>query len=451
MTDINQKIFKYLVYYPVVYLRRQNVPYYIKEFEKSQYYPKDKLAGNQLNKLKSLLEYAGKHVEFHKKAFSALSSRVISRLEDIEKFPFTTKSMLKENPDIFINKNYSANLTKKTTGGSTGEPVTILKTADAMARELAATWRGYQWAGIDIGDRQARLWGVPFSSSNQRKARLIDFVTNRRRCSAFSFNENDLDRYTDLLRKFDPVYFYGYVSMLVEYANYFESKKLKPPFNLKCVITTSEVLTEPQRRTLENTFNTRVFNEYGCGELGSVAHECENGAMHIMAENMIVEVVENGRICGAGEQGELVITELNNRAMPLIRYRTGDIASLSPKPCPCGRTLPIIENLYGRAYDMIRNANGRLFHGEFFMYIIEDAKRRNLGIGAFQIIQQEQELFRIRIKPEPGYCKETREFITCRIKEGFSANATVVFEEVAKIERAPSGKMRLIIGLHQAT
>jgi phenylacetate-CoA ligase len=169
--------------------------------------------------------------------------------------------------------------------------------------------------------------------------------------------------------------------------------------------------------------------------------------MHIMGENMIVEVLDGERACKAGEMGELVITELNNRAMPLIRYRIGDMASLSGTPCTCGRSLPVIENIFGRAYDMIKNRNGKIFHGEFFMYIIEDAKRKNLGIGAFQLIQQEQELFKIKIKPEPGYGEETREFITRRIKEGFSADATVVFEEVTKIERASSGKMRLIIGL----
>lgn len=449
MTDINQKFFKYLVYYPAVYFKKQKVPYYIRELEKSQYYSIEKINALQLKKLKSLVEYAGDNLEFHRKAFPRLSDRDISRLEDIEKLPFTTKSMLKNNPGIFINKKLSAGLTQKTTGGSTGEPVTILKTADAMARELAATWRGYHWAGVDIGDRQARFWGVPFSRKDRLRATLIDFVTNRKRCSAFSFTEENLEHYTRLLRRFAPAYFYGYVSMLVEYAEYFNSKKLRPPFSLKCVITTSEVLTEPQRRVLESTFSTRVFNEYGCGELGSVAHECEKGALHIMAENMIVEVVEGERVCKPGEKGELVITELNNRAMPLIRYRTGDIASLSPKTCSCGRHLPVIENLHGRAYDMIRNADGKAFHGEFFMYIIEDAKRKNLGIGAFQIIQQEQELLRIKIKPEPAYNQGTREFITRRIKDGFSSNATVVFEEVAKIERAPSGKMRLIIGLQQ--
>ena len=110
--------------------------------------------------------------------------------------------------------------------------------------------------------------------------------------------------------------------------------------------------------------------------------------MHIMAENMIVEILDGDRVCMPGEIGEIIITELNNYAMPLIRYGTGNYASFSIKKCNCGKTLPIIDNLIGRAYDTIKNKKGNLFHGKFFMYIFGEAKRRNLGIEAFQVIQK---------------------------------------------------------------
>ena len=122
---------------------------------------------------------------------------------------------------------------------------------------------------------------------------------------------------------------------------------------------------DSQRELIKDVFSTRVFNEYGSGELGSVAHECEEGSLHLSAENMIVEVVDGNRPCTAGEMGELVVTELNNYAAPLIRYRTGDFASRSDKKCKCGRGLPVIEHLFGRAYDTLTNFEGKRFHGEF--------------------------------------------------------------------------------------
>ncbi len=144
-----------------------------------------------------------------------------------------------------------------------------------MAWELATTWRGYSWAGIEMGDRQARFWGVPLTERERLRAKLIDFIANRKRCSAFSFGREDMEKYTKRLLSFGPTYFYGYVSMLEAYANFFEQMGKRAPFDPKCIVTTSEVLTEYHRRLFERVFSKRVYNKYGCGELGSVAHECE--------------------------------------------------------------------------------------------------------------------------------------------------------------------------------
>lgn len=445
--DISQLFFKYCIYYPVVYLRCQNVPKYLRELLESQYLEKEELQEIQLKKLQALVRHAKESVPHFQNHLQNIDPESLKRNTDIRQLPFTTKEMLKKNGAQLLSSQRGLFITKKTTGGSTGEPVTIYKSNEAMARELAATWRGYSWAGVDIGDRQGRFWGVPFRPKDKVRAKLIDFITNRRRCSAFSFTVEDMKDYTQILMRFRPKYFYGYVSMLEEYAKYFQAEDSVPPFNLHCIITTSELLTTYHRQLLESVFSTKVYNEYGCGELGSVAHECEKGSMHIMAENMIVEVLDGERNCGPGEVGELVITELNNKAMPLIRYRTGDFAAIGEKRCGCGRTLPTIVNLVGRAYDTVRNSKGRMFHGEFFMYIFEEAKRMKLGAEAFQVLQRDYDDFQIKVVPGPSYCRQTEEYIFKKIREDFDPEAKVEFVQVAKIERAASGKMRVVIGM----
>jgi phenylacetate-CoA ligase len=445
--DTNKEIFKYLIYYPIVLIRGQCVPSYLGKLLQTQYLTRLDLASLQIAKLQCILAYAKRSVPFYGKTLAEIPDNGIKALIDLQRLPFVSKADLKQSHGAMMSRERFYFLTKKTTGGSTGEPVTIPKTRSAMAWELAATWRGYSWAGIDIGDRQGRFWGVPFGKKDRARANLIDFIANRKRCSAFSFSEGDLQAYTTVLERFRPTYFYGYVSMIEEYAKFFKHHGITPPFKLKCVITTSEVLTASHRGIIEGVFATKVFNEYGSGELGSVAHECEEGSLHVSAENMIVEVMDGNRPCKAEEVGELVVTELNNHAAPLIRYRTGDFASLSEEPCKCGRTLPVIKNLFGRAYDMIRNSEGKLFHGELMMYIFEEAQRKNLGIRGFQVTQEDIRSFAVKIVPDEQYGQSTEDFITHRIREQFDPNVRVRFERVLQIERATSGKMRLIIGI----
>jgi phenylacetate-CoA ligase len=134
-------------------------------------------------------------------------------------------------------------------------------------------------------------------------------------------------------------------------------------------------------------------------------------------------------------------------AMPLIRYRMGDYAVLSANQCSCGRALPVIEKVVGRAYDIIRNKQGTLFHGEFFMYIFEEAKRRNMGVDAFQVVQMGIDRLRIRVKPSTGYCAQTEALIKKRILSDYGKDTIIEFEKVDELRREPSGKMRLVVGL----
>ena len=254
--DLNSSFYKYVVYYPVVWARGQAIPSYIRRLRRTQYLEKDKLIELQLLKVNSLLRHANRTVPFYAKSLG-LTGGVITTIKDLEKLPCLTKNEIQLMHKDFMSSVRFYLVTKKTTGGSTGQPLTIYKSRRAMAWELAALWRGYSWAGIDIGDKQARFWGVPFSDRDKLRAKVIDAIGNRKRCSAFSFDRTDMERYTDKLISFRPSYFHGYVSMMEEYAKFFEMKGEKAPFNLRCVITTSEVLTDYHRRLFERVFSTR--------------------------------------------------------------------------------------------------------------------------------------------------------------------------------------------------
>jgi phenylacetate-CoA ligase len=444
--SFQEKLFRYGVYYPVVYSRGQRVPEYVRKFKQSQYLASEALANLQERKLARLLQHASRTVPYYRDK-NRVSGFETARDWLMDFAPVTKREIISE--ELAFRSNVpSWFLTPRTTGGSTGEPMTVWKTREAMAHELAATWRAYSWAGVEMGDRQARFWGVPNGRFARMRARSIDFIANRCRLSAFSFDENDLADYLRRIKIFQPRYFYGYASLLDGFAQFVLSNNAQVP-PLQAVISTSEILTAPMRARMEAAFQCRVFDEYGCGELGSVAHECQSGRLHFMAENMLVEVFDGDVPLGPGQKGELVITELNNLAMPLIRYRTGDMAVLSTEQCPCGIRLPLIENVAGRAYDTIKNSKGKSFHPEFFLYLVEDAKRLGLGIQAAQFIETSPLHLKVRIVAGSLAIEKIERFLQEKLIDGFDASVQVEVDQVERIEREASGKMRVVVSMKQ--
>lgn len=439
--SINQWIFKYGVYYPVVLARGEWLTGHLKELMKSQYGAPEQLQLLQLNRLNTLIQHAKRTVPF----YSNLPDLPLQSLGELSQLPLLEKDDLRSDPARLWSSVKGYMIRQKTTGGSTGAAVTIRKDCRGMAHELAATWRGYHWAGINIGDKQARFWGVPQQKKDYWRSRLIDLVTNRMRLSAFSFSDEDLASYVKKLEAFKPVYFYGYVSMIKQLADFLERRGQTGTLTPKAVVTTSEVLLQQDRDQISRVFGCKVYDEYGCGEVGTIAHECEYGSMHITAENIIVEIVdEAGQPVAPGLPGEIVVTDLVNFSMPLIRYRIKDFATMATQPCPCGRGLPVLSNIHGREYDMLLNSKGQKFHGEFFLYMVEELKNRSVRIDAFQVGQDSELNLIIRLGAGQDAFEESCSYLETELHKRFDERVIVHFERVTKIEREPSGKLRVI-------
>ena len=444
---IDQLFFKSFVYLPVTYLRGQNVIGNLTKLRSSEKLSSAELRVMQEQLLSRLVEEVREAVPAYKVRLEGLAPGAAT-LDALRSVPTLDKQTLRESYPDFLHIKPQPMWVEKTTGGSTGEPVTIRKSRQAMAWELAATWRGYEWAGVKMGDLQARFWGVPISRMGRFRAGLIDFVCHRSRFSAFGFDRGSFLRYDALLRSRQPDYFYGYVSMLAELARWYLETRRQLEVPPKAVITTSEVLSPDDRVAIESAFQCRVYNEYGCGELGTIAHECEHGRLHTSDENMFVEILEGDRPCALGEKGEIVVTDLRNTALPLIRYRTGDFGALSDALCPCGRGLGVLETVYGRAYDFIETPDGRRFHAEFLIYIFEEAKRQDMGIAQFRVVQEAVDRLQVFVVPSiSGFGASQEERLLRRMRQLLGDDLKLGVQRVSKLERESSGKMRVIVGL----
>lgn len=428
--------------YPFALALRGELLEYHRELRTLHQLQRDAVALEQLRRLRvDQLLVAAREVPYYKALPASLGpARDAGQL--LNGFPLLTKSDLQESFQALQNPRIRRR-SRKTTGGSTGQAVTVLKNPRAVARERAASAMGYAWFGIRMGDPALRFWGSSSTAGRKAKSRLADAAMNRKSVSAFAFNGDDLDRYWDLCVAFKPAYFYGYASMLEEFARHVRQKGLEGHLpGLRAIISTSEPLTAPRREVIRQAFNVPVQNEYGCGEVGPIAYECRAGSLHVMSQSLEVEILsDTGEPCRPGVVGQVVVTDLNNHAFPLIRYAIGDHAAWG-RPCACGLPFPVLAELLGRQYDYLEDGAGRRYHGEAVMYIFEDLREEGFDIPAFQVLQHrpgEARLLLVAPTAPARLDEKLREMFRIRLGQ-----MELKIERRDEIPRASSGKRRLI-------
>jgi phenylacetate-CoA ligase len=414
------------------------------ELKAAQHCDREISARRQATRLSAILAYAHAHSPFYRNRWPSLANVSPSEADLILRdLPTLSKLDLQNSMAELEARPRPRRVSLKTTGGSTGEPVTLLKDRDATAAERAAMWLAYGWHGIRMGDRAARFWGSSERRTRRLNSSLSDLVMNRVRFSAFAFSDADLAHYWTRSLREEPRYFHGYVSMLASFAEFVRASGLDGgQLKLKAIIATAEPLTDGQRTLIESVFRAPVRGEYGSGEIGSVAFECENASYHIMEDHVLLEILRpDGTRAEVGESGQVVLTDLVNRAMPLIRYRVGDNAVLGI-PCRCGRTFPVLDRIWGRTYDFVEAPDGRRYHGEFFMYLFEDLRQRGVPVRQFQVSQYSRTSLRVSVISELPIDR-VEAAIVAELSESLPAMQIEVVP-VAEIPRAASGKMQVI-------
>ena len=206
---------------------------------------------------------------------------------------------------------------------------------------------------------------------------------------------------------------------------------------VRVIFTTAEVLHNHQRALLSEAFGgVAVADGYGSREAGFIAHQCPQGRMHIMSENVIVEFIRDGLPAAAGEDAEIVVTQLDNHAMPFIRYRTGDIGQFSDEVCPCGRRLPVLKVLKGRSNDMLVTSDGRWIHSSAIHAALSDIP----GIANYQFCQKADLSVRMLLVRDDQFPSDGQERLECRIMSRLGAEGKLEIVCCDSIANIASGK-----------
>lgn len=275
------------------------------------------------------------------------------------------------------------------------------------------------------------------------RGRLHGWVTGDRFLSSFDLSASRMDEYIRTIRGFRPTMMVAYPGPLEQFAIHCSEKRVKFD-SLKAIVCSAETLWPYQRLSIEETFGVRVFNRYGSRELSHIAGECDaHNGLHISADRLLVEVVDDeGRPCPAGTMGRILVTDLDNYGMPLIRYEIGDRGELAEQqPCSCGRGLPQLQNVEGRSLDIVHTPSGQRVGGTFWTLLL----RSRPGIRQFQVTQNKLDGIVINFVKDNEFEAEVLAYYTDRIREYCGRDFSVEFVERNSIDVTGSGKRRLIL------
>lgn len=417
---------------------------YLREYESTQYLSTAKMRDLQLRRLKRLVEHAYQQCPFYRKQFDAasVSPGDVQTLDDLRAFPILEKRHIQDSRDAMVADNWPRDdLMPNRTGGSTGTPISFFVSRDRFCSRAAATWRHNHWAGFDVGDCSATLWGAARDiPQNTWKKRLRNLLIDRQiTLDTGNITEAKLQAFHVALKRFRPKTIVAYANSIALLARYIKSRHL-PAYQPHSIIASAEVL-EPSARTLiEEVFGCRVFNRYGCREVSVIASECErHNGLHLMAEGLYVEVVQGNRPAQPGEVGEVLVTDLLNLAMPLVRYRIGDMAVADDAPCDCGRGLPRLRTVEGRVTDFLVGTDGRLVSGAVLTVAVV-AKRPTLGQVQLWQDTPGRVLYKVRSNDGRPSLQADLQFLESETQCYLGPGTKVEFEFVDELPCEPSGK-----------
>lgn len=296
---------------------------------------------------------------------------------------------------------YRGSVIDRTTGGSSGRPVRFLQARTYLDAASGRGMRQLAWSGWWPGARTAYVWGGPteLREVGSFKARLKEVVTNRRLLDAFRTDDATHDRWLADLRRWKPQFMIGYASALATLAR--RALEIDAGVGpLRTVFSTAERLHPDQRRAIEAAFGAPVRDVYGSREVQAIAAECTHGRMHAYLDSAVLDL---GPADGGARR--VLLTQLDNPVMPLIRYENGDLASWADDlgaPCECGLHYPALAGIHGRITDLFRFPGGRVVHGEYFTHIIYGLT----GLKAFQFRQDPAGRLTLRVVPDGGSAVE---------------------------------------------
>jgi phenylacetate-CoA ligase len=417
-------------------MRGEPVNAVLRELEESQRWPAERLRELQWKRQRALARHAFETVPFYRGRWNALGITPDSLRfpPDWSRLPVLEKYELRTQGARLVSSRAPHGL-EAATSGTSGTPVKVVRSHLSWAHAHANVFRGWHWHGIEVGDRHAYFWGLALDDPGRARAAVRDFLFNRERLSAFEIDAAHAAAFYRRLLGRRAMFAFGYPSAITAFAEEIAAQRLDGrALGWKAVITTAEVLIPDQRERLAAVFGCPVVDSYGCAEVGVTGYQCELGGMHVPVESVVIDLVPapDGKL-------EVLLTDLHNFSQPIIRYRIGDLVDPSPGPCGCGRVLPLLGAIQGRAGERITLPDGRTINGLLPYYIFRPFAKSE-KVREYQFVQFPDGRIELRVMAGSAWNAAAAREIEEEVTRGLGA--PIKIKLVPRIERVGPGKHR---------
>lgn len=410
--------------------------------EQTQWLAPGELEAWQLEGLRRIVRHAYEHVPFYRELYTReqVHPSDVRTIRDFQALPFLTRDHVREHLERLVAPALRSRALPNSTGGSTGQPMRFYTERAFDWWDPALELRGRGWYGVREGDRTAFVWGAQRDLHVQhRRARLKAAIQRERYLNAFQMTEADMQAFAEMLVRWRPAMLRAYASALCLFAEYVRERGITG-IRPRLIETTAEKVFPAQRELLEEVFGCPVADWYSAREFGTIGFQCPAGSLHV-CETRYLEVVAGDRVVAPGEMGEVVITSLHQEAMPLIRYKIGDMAVSASGPCSCGRGLPVLGEVVGRLQDFLVATNGCFVHGGYFPHTL----RAWPQIVKYQVYQPDRHRLEVRLVAGGGDDAQWIDRLADELHGCFGLEMQIDIRLVDEIPLTAAGKHRFIV------
>jgi phenylacetate-CoA ligase len=417
-----------------------NSLYQLKRLRKNQYLSPVELRALQEERLRGVVRNAYENVPYYRRLFDSAGIRPddIKSLDDLSKIPITTKNDLQslKQEEIVAKGSSIDKCIIKYTSGSTGQPLKIFLSPVERDFQILLNLHILIENGLRLNDKVAYIIN-PYRFPKSKYWFQYAGILRREYLSVFDYPE----KHVELLKKIKPDIIYGYPSNLTLLALYVREKGIKA-INPKIIFSVAEALEPRAKNLIDSVMHVNTRDILGTIELGDIAWQCEKrDGYHTSVDTVIIEFLKDGRPARPGEEGRIVCTSLYGFTMPFIRYAVDDICIPSDRFCPCGRTLPMMESIKGRANDFIVLPDGQIIASCFLVIIMQAFH----DVAQYRIIQQDKKRIIVHLVKGKEFNGRTTELIKEEIKKVTGNTLEVEVEILEELNRDESGKIRTVV------